>query len=90
MEQGWISQCERPPRDEKWIGGCIEVERIVLEGNLVENWIWPQLSFDWRFDWSTVSIQGVRTAVNEALDMLSRKSRSRIRIERVNRTESVG
>lgn len=86
MEESWISQCEWPPRNEKWIRRFVEVEGIILESNFVENWVGSQLSIDW----STVSIQDVRTVVDEALDMFSRKPRSGIRIKRIDRAKLVG
>lgn len=86
MKEGWISQCEWPPRSEKRIRRFVEVEGIILEGNFVENWIESELSIDW----STVSVPDVRTAVDEALDMFSRKPRSRIRIKRIDRAKLVG
>ena len=38
MEQGWIAESQRPPRYEKWICGCVEVERVILERNLVKDY----------------------------------------------------
>jgi len=37
MEQRRVAEGEGPPRDEEGVGACVQVKRVVLEGDLVEN-----------------------------------------------------
>lgn len=37
VEQGRVAEGYWPPRDEKGVCGCVEIEGVVLESNLVEN-----------------------------------------------------
>lgn len=36
VEEGWIAESERPPRDEEGVRVWVEVEGVVLEGDFVE------------------------------------------------------